>query len=213
MDEFHAGGERAPVGQLPARADQCGRPTFDLVPIRMARDAHIVEDDRDILAFEILGNSLVAYRAVALRPPQRVAQRLRGSHDIVGQPDLPEVEIPGEMNSEKFVPQRVRGNVEEFDLALHADAKAGVVDMAAGEAGLAQQRVELDPGRPRALQASLVMTPAALGSAPNRLALDLRTDSTHRDTRFDFGRLAPTSKSLADDNKMPAESRLYASSL
>ena len=54
------------------------------------------------------------------------------------------------MNSEKFVPQRVRGNVEELDLALHADAKAGVVNLAAGEAGLAQQRIELDPGRPRA---------------------------------------------------------------
>src|SRR5439155_2545011 len=103
MDQPHARRHQTVAGELPADADQRGHEEFDLMAVEVPAHPDVVERDRDLSVISVRqGYAFIDDRAVACRPPQSLAQRVRGCGHVVEQSDLSQLERLGEMEPEKI---------------------------------------------------------------------------------------------------------------
>jgi hypothetical protein len=133
-------------------------------------------------------------------------------------PDLAKVVILRQMKSEEVIVQRIGGELQKLDLALHRDADAGVVDLLGGQACAGQQRRQ---GNARGAQARGDQAGDSAGGARHRMESH-QSGSTHeanlascwlRSLRCMPSMSAWNVKCLAHDNKIaralsPKSSRL-----
>src|SRR5262249_13028465 len=73
---------------------------------------------------------------------QRVAERLRGSGNVVEQPDKPEVRVARQSEAEGWIVQCFGCKLQKPDLARNADALVFVVYLTGRQTGASQQRLE-----------------------------------------------------------------------
>jgi hypothetical protein len=151
MHELDAARQQALARELPAGADQCGHPAFDLMPVGMPRNAEIIENQRNVVPLDTAQRDrLIRDRAVARHSLQGVAQHFRGRQDIIEQAGLSQVELPAQVKSQEVVLQGVRRQLDKPDLILGVDASAAILDLSAGQTRLVQQRLQVDSCRTRA---------------------------------------------------------------
>jgi hypothetical protein len=85
----------------------CGSLTAFAHPVRMPRDANIVEPYRGIVAPGLLhGNAFNDDPSATRRSPQRIAQQFRRSRGVIEQTDLAKIRRLGQVKSKKLVRQR-----------------------------------------------------------------------------------------------------------
>src|SRR5262249_9434491 len=94
----------------------------------MSGDASIARGNREIAGSRTFQNyASIDDPPVALRPPQRVAERLRRSGNVVEQPDMPEVHVVDQPEAEHRIAQCFGGKLQKPELARNADAHVFVV--------------------------------------------------------------------------------------
>src|SRR5215813_7185753 len=109
----------------------------------MSSDASIAQGNREIAGSKTFQNdACIDDRTVALGPLQRVAERLRGSGNVVEQPDKPEVRVARQSEAEEWIVQCFGGKLQKPDLARNADAHVFVVYLNGRQTGASQQRLE-----------------------------------------------------------------------
>src|SRR5215813_2836715 len=109
----------------------------------MSSDASIAQGNREIAGSKTFQNdACIDDRTVALGPLQRVAERLRGSGNVVEQPDKPEVRVARQSEAEEWIVQCFGGKLQKPDLASNADAHVFVVYLNGRQTGASQQRLE-----------------------------------------------------------------------
>ncbi len=109
MDDADFGGLQFPPGYLPAATGDGRGPGLELMPIRLARYAGILEADAQRLAkFSFKLNAFVDHRGIAGNTGQRVAQNSGGSGDVIQKARAPEVHTEGDVEAKKPVIKGLR---------------------------------------------------------------------------------------------------------
>ena len=143
MRHLHAQGQQTAPGELPAGSRQHHHPELDLMPIRVPSDPDIAKQDRYVIAFVTLErNAVVHGGAVACHALQGLVQYRRGCEDVIHQSDFPQIEALGEVETEEFILQRDRGELEKPDLRAHRKADGEIFGLSDGQASFLQQRLE-----------------------------------------------------------------------
>ena len=124
---------------------------FDLMPVRVPWNAGVPQADGEPVSLLIPEHErLVGDPAVAGNAFERIAQGLRGRHDVVEQADLAQIEIAGHREAETVVLQGNRGGVQEQNLAPHAQSLLRLVDQLGGQSGAPEKRRHRQAGAPDA---------------------------------------------------------------
>src|SRR5215813_11990688 len=111
----------------------------------MSSDASIAQGNREIAGSKTFQNdACIDDRTVALGAIQRVAERLRGSGNVVEQPDTPDVRVARQSEAEEWIVHCFGGKLQKPDLARNADAHVFVVYLTGRQTGASQQRFEVN---------------------------------------------------------------------
>src|SRR5882762_2332819 len=121
---------QAEVCQLPAHANQRGHEEFDLMPIQVPADAHIVEVNADALVISVSqADPFIDDHAVSCRPPQSLIQYFRGGGNVIEQSELPKIGLLRKMKSEMIVLQGLGGKIQKANLISNFHANVWVFDL------------------------------------------------------------------------------------
>lgn len=124
------------AGQLPEDANDRADNEFDLLDVTVAGHPGIMKPHANRFPpDDLYANAFVLKFHIALRPAQCVAKRVGGCGDVVQKPDRAHVVIEGEVKAEVLVAQRMRHQVDKFDLVGDADRDAWIVDDVRSQAG------------------------------------------------------------------------------
>src|SRR5262249_20203222 len=173
----------------------------------MSSDASIAQGNREIAGFKTFQNdACIDDRTVALGAIQRVAERLRGSGNVVEQPDTPEVRVARQSEAEEWIVHCFGGKLQKPDLARNADAHVFVVYLTGRQTGASQQRFEVNARLSAGVLPPIVSPrPVRPAASPDARTL-LRFSSRGWDWPCASERLPTTagmSKSVAANNKTP----------
>ena len=109
----------------------------------MSGNTGVTQGNREIAGFKTFqDDACIDDRTVALGAIQRVAERLRGSGNVVEQPDKPEVRVARQSEAEESIVQCFGRKLQKLNLARNADPNALPVDLTGKQTGAFQQRLE-----------------------------------------------------------------------
>jgi hypothetical protein len=130
VDELDSAWREPMAGEVPAKPDQASHEEFDLMAITVPSNPNVFEGDRYVAGLSISDvNPFVVDLAVPRQAAKRVAKQIGGGLHIVQEAEFPQVDLLGEMDSEKRVIECRGRQIQEFDLLRHGYAGARVLEL------------------------------------------------------------------------------------
>jgi hypothetical protein len=145
MDQDDPGKSEIGVAQQATDAHDGCDPELYLMSIHVPRASDKTEANSRLASRHAAQcNARVGDSTVALDPVQGIAEHIRRSEHVVEEPDLPDVEIQGEVKPEQVVSKRIRRQVEKRDLGVGLYLGLAIVHLPGRDPRPLEERSRID---------------------------------------------------------------------